>query len=96
MLCSPCIPSSCVRCSIVASSGDSHVTHLRSSSFCGTPGASQGVRETPGWADHIAALEEKVFILNAEGKKLSEDDPQVSEEFRALSITVQVPHIHFV
>ena len=50
----------------------------------------------PGWADHVVALEEKVFIPDAEGKELPEDDPEASEEFRAMNIIVQMPHIHFV
>ena len=50
----------------------------------------------PGWAGHVAALEEKVFIPGADGKELPEDDPEVSEEFRAMNIIVQMPHIHFV
>ena len=50
----------------------------------------------PGWAGHVVALEEKVFIPDAEGKELPEDDPEASEEFRAMNIIVQMPHIHFV
>lgn len=50
----------------------------------------------PGWADHVAALEEKVFIPDAGGKELPEDDPEVSEEFKAMNIIAQMPHIHFV
>jgi hypothetical protein len=50
----------------------------------------------PGWADHVVALEEKVFIPDVEGKELPEDDSEVSEEFKAMNIIVQMPHIHFV
>ncbi|KAI9568105.1 hypothetical protein HD554DRAFT_2022877 [Boletus coccyginus] len=50
----------------------------------------------PAWADHAVALEEKVFIPDAGGKELPEDDPEVSEEFKAMNIIVQMPHIHFV
>ena len=50
----------------------------------------------PEWANHVAALNENVFIPDAEQKELPEDDPEVSEEFRAMNIIVQMPHIHFV
>ena len=55
------------------------------------------VYETPPeWAERVVALEEKVSLPNAEGKKLAENDPEVSEEFRVMNIIVQMPHIHFV
>ncbi|KAF8550156.1 hypothetical protein OG21DRAFT_1514396 [Imleria badia] len=50
----------------------------------------------PEWAERVVALEEKVFLPNAQGKQLAEDDSEVSEEFRAMNIIVQMPHIHFV
>lgn len=50
----------------------------------------------PEWVDRVAVLQEKVFIPDAEGKELPEDDTEVSEEFKAMNIIVQMPHIHFV
>ncbi|KAG7089405.1 hypothetical protein E1B28_011093 [Marasmius oreades] len=52
--------------------------------------------EPPEWAKRVQALPEKVFIPNVEGKKLDEDHEDVSEEFKAMNIIVQMPHIHFV
>ncbi|KAF8122664.1 hypothetical protein EV363DRAFT_1182140 [Boletus edulis] len=50
----------------------------------------------PEWADRVVPLEEEVFIPDAEGKQLAEDDPEVSEEFRTMNIIVHMPHIYFV
>ena len=62
--------------------------------------------EPPEWAKRAllrgnvalaAAPEEKVFIPNAEGRKLDEDDEEnVSREFKDVGVIVQMPHIHFV
>lgn len=55
--------------------------------------------QPPEWAKRVLtgnALEEKVFIPNAEGRKLDEDDEDVCKEFKDLGIIVQMPHIHFV
>lgn len=50
----------------------------------------------PEWAERVPALQDKVFIPDASGKQIPEDDPEVSEEFKAMNIIVQMPHIHFV
>ena len=50
----------------------------------------------PEWADRVVPLEERVFMPDAKGEKLPEDDSEVSEEFRTMNIIVQMPHIHFV
>ncbi|KAK7468299.1 hypothetical protein VKT23_002813 [Stygiomarasmius scandens] len=52
--------------------------------------------EPPEWAERVRALPEKVFIPNAEGKRLDENHEDVSEEFKTMNIIVQTPHIHFV
>ncbi|KAH7903505.1 hypothetical protein BJ138DRAFT_133602, partial [Hygrophoropsis aurantiaca] len=51
---------------------------------------------TPEWADRVPSLPETVFIPDAKGNELKEDNPDVSEEFKAMNIVVQMPHIHFV
>jgi len=61
--------------------------------------------EPPEWAKRAllrgnvalaAAPEEKVFIPNAEGRKLDEDDEEnVSREFKDVGVIVQMPHIHY-
>lgn len=51
---------------------------------------------SPEWTHRVVPLEEKLFIPDAERKTLAEDDPEVSEEFRAMNIIVQMPHIHFI
>jgi len=38
----------------------------------------------------------RVFIPDAQGNPILEVDPEVSEEFKAMNIIVQMPHIHFV
>jgi hypothetical protein len=52
----------------------------------------------PEWAKRARAnvLTEKVFIPNAEGRKLNEDDEDVCKEFRDVGVIVQMPHIHFI
>jgi len=62
--------------------------------------------EPPEWAKRAllrgnaavaATPEEMVFIPNAEGRKLDEDDDEnVSREFKDVGVIVQMPHIHFV
>ncbi len=54
--------------------------------------------EPPEWAKRARGnlLAEKVFIPNAEGRKLDEDDEDVCGEFRVVGVIVQMPHIHFV
>ncbi|KAK7044148.1 hypothetical protein VNI00_007868 [Paramarasmius palmivorus] len=52
--------------------------------------------ESPEWAKGVSPLTERVVIPNAEGVELSEDDENVSEEFKEMNVIVQMPHIHFV
>ncbi|KAK1219352.1 hypothetical protein PQX77_017927 [Marasmius sp. AFHP31] len=52
--------------------------------------------ESPEWARRVSPLPERVFIPNADGVELSEDDEDVSEEFKEMNIIVQMPHIHFI
>jgi hypothetical protein len=50
----------------------------------------------PQWVQRVPSLPQRVFIPDAEGNVLKEDDPNVSEEFKVMNIIAQVPHIHFV
>ncbi|KAK2467216.1 hypothetical protein APHAL10511_000765 [Amanita phalloides] len=52
--------------------------------------------ETPGWAKLVKPLEKRFYIPNRDGKVLNGDDEDVSEEFKAMNIIVQAPHIHFI
>ncbi|RDB21984.1 hypothetical protein Hypma_011002 [Hypsizygus marmoreus] len=52
--------------------------------------------EPPEWAKLVQPLPQKVFIPNAEGRELDEDDEDVSKEFKDVNIIVQMPHIHFI
>ncbi|THV01285.1 hypothetical protein K435DRAFT_963622 [Dendrothele bispora CBS 962.96] len=52
--------------------------------------------EPPEWTRRVKPLSERFFIPDAEGNRLDEDDRDVSEEFKAMNIIVQMPHIHFV
>ena len=54
--------------------------------------------EPPEWAKRARGnpLAEKVFISNAEGRKLDKDSEDVCREFRDVGVIVQMPHIHFV
>ncbi|KAF9219683.1 hypothetical protein BS17DRAFT_381441 [Gyrodon lividus] len=51
---------------------------------------------SPEWSERVTSLPERISIPDAEGNELKEDDPNVSDEFKAMNITVQMPHIHFV
>jgi hypothetical protein len=54
--------------------------------------------EAPEWAKRAREkpLEDKVFIPNAEGRTLNEDDEDVCGQFKDVGVIVQTPHIHFV
>ncbi|KAF8335374.1 uncharacterized protein EI90DRAFT_3048094 [Cantharellus anzutake] len=52
--------------------------------------------ETPDWAKRVRPLDEKIYIPNKDGQMLKENDEDVSEEFKAMNIIVQMPHIHFI
>ncbi|KAF8334505.1 hypothetical protein F5887DRAFT_892644 [Amanita rubescens] len=52
--------------------------------------------EAPEWAKRVKPLEKRFYIPNREGKVLDGDDEDVSEEFKAMNIVVQAPHIHFI
>ena len=52
--------------------------------------------ETPDWAKRVKPLDEKFYIPNKDGKVLNGNEEDVSEEFKAMNIVVQMPHIHFV
>ena len=52
--------------------------------------------ETPDWAKRVKPLDERFYIPNEDGKVLKENDEDVSEEFKAMNIIVQMPHIHFI
>jgi len=54
--------------------------------------------EPPEWAKRARGkpLLDKVFIPNAEGRELDEDDEDVCRDFKDVGVIVQMPHIHFV
>ena len=54
--------------------------------------------EPPEWALHKQrkVLGAKVFIPNAEGRILEENDECVCGEFKDVGVIVEMPHIHFV
>ena len=52
--------------------------------------------ETPDWAKRVKPLDEIFYIPNRDGKVLDGNDEDVSEEFKAMNIIVQIPHIHFI
>jgi hypothetical protein len=51
--------------------------------------------EIPDWAKQVKPLDERFYIPNKDGKMLKDNDEDVSEEFKAMNIIVQMPHIHF-
>ncbi len=51
---------------------------------------------TPEWAKRAKPLDERFYIPNRDGKVLNGNDEDVSEEFKAMNIIVQAPHIHFI
>ncbi|KAM6493969.1 hypothetical protein JOM56_010330 [Amanita muscaria] len=52
--------------------------------------------ETPEWAKRVKPLDGRFYIPNRDGKLLNWNDEDVSEEFKAMNIIVQAPHIHFI
>ena len=54
--------------------------------------------EPPEWAKRARTkpLGARVFIPNAEGRMLDEDDECVCGEFKDVDVIVEMPHIHFV
>jgi len=53
------------------------------------------LEEVPSWVDKVPPLLEPVFLPTAKGIKLPADHEDVSEEFKAMNIIAQMPHIHF-
>jgi len=51
--------------------------------------------EIPDWAKQVKPLDERFYIPNKDGEMLKDNDEDVSEEFKAMNIIVQMPHIHF-
>ena len=52
--------------------------------------------ETPEWAKRVKPLDETFYIPDRDGKVLDGNHEDVSEEFKAMNIIVQTPHIHFI
>lgn len=52
--------------------------------------------ETPEWAKRVKPLDEIFYIPDRDGKVLDGNHEDVSEEFKAMNIIVQTPHIHFI
>lgn len=53
----------------------------------------------PKWAEQVLQgkeLIEKVFIPNAKGITLDEEDEDVCKEFKDVDVIVRMPHIHFM
>ena len=52
--------------------------------------------ETPEWAKWVKPLDKTFYIPDRDGKVLDGNHEDVSEEFKAMNIIVQTPHIHFI
>ncbi|GBE86391.1 hypothetical protein SCP_0902700 [Sparassis crispa] len=52
--------------------------------------------QPPEWAQRVPALQERVFIPDAQGNAPVEGDEDISEEFQGMNIIVRMPHIHFI
>jgi hypothetical protein len=50
----------------------------------------------PEWVEHVPRVAQRTVIPNAQGLKLTDEDANVSEEFKAMNIIVQMPYIHFI
>ena len=50
----------------------------------------------PEWARRIKPLDETFYIRDGEGQVLDGNHKEVSEEFKAMNIIAQTPHIYFI
>jgi len=54
------------------------------------------LERVPSWADKVAPLPAILYIPNAEGHTIQEDDPEVCPPFKKLNIIISQPHVHFI